>query len=179
MTAIHDFVRTHRIDCELRLDGALYIATNKAQEGMMNPVAGALSRAGLPSWKKLALPKAQQFAGTQYLQEGFFSPSAGSVQPALLVRGMAVVARKMGIRIYDQPTMLELNKRNPPEIQLFSIPQNLRLKSWIIRFDYNGPSFDNFKATFKGFRFQPVHCFGREESKMWKKNNIVHVIQSR
>ncbi|WP_319574828.1 FAD-dependent oxidoreductase [uncultured Desulfobacter sp.] len=36
VTAIHDFVRTHRIDCELRLDGALYIATNKAQEGVFN-----------------------------------------------------------------------------------------------------------------------------------------------
>ncbi|WP_319574826.1 hypothetical protein [uncultured Desulfobacter sp.] len=31
----------------------------------MNPVAGALSRAGLPGWEKLALQKAQQFAGTQ------------------------------------------------------------------------------------------------------------------
>lgn len=61
--------------------------------------------------------EAKKFAGTQDLLEGFFSPSAGSVQPALLVRGMAAVARKMGVRIYEQPPMLELNKGNPPEIQ--------------------------------------------------------------
>ena len=42
---IRDFARKHAIDCDLRVDGALYMATNHAQVGGLDVVLGALDEA--------------------------------------------------------------------------------------------------------------------------------------
>ena len=115
--AIEAFVNKHGIECDLRIDGALYIATNAAQKGLMTPVMDALFTAGFSPWKKLELAAAQSFAGTRDLLEGFFSPCAGSVQPALLTRGMATVVKQMGIELYEKTPMLHLEAGQPPQIQ--------------------------------------------------------------
>ena len=44
VTQIKDFTEKHNIQCELRIDGALYISTNEAQQGSMDPVLDALEK---------------------------------------------------------------------------------------------------------------------------------------
>ncbi|MCH2183075.1 MAG: FAD-dependent oxidoreductase [Mariniblastus sp.] len=116
VTDIQAFCQAHQIDADLRLDGALYMASNRSQVGTMNPVIGALQKHGINSWSRLDLDQARRFGGTQDMHEGFFSPVAGSVQPGLLVRGMARVARKLGIRIYEQTPMKKLEESCPARV---------------------------------------------------------------
>jgi putative aminophosphonate oxidoreductase len=113
---IRDFTRKHGIDCDLRVDGALYIATNQAQVGVMDPVLRALDQAGINSWEELTTEQAAAIAGTQDLLEAHFSQAAGSVQPALLVRGLARVAREMGVVLYEGTTMRRLEKGVRPRV---------------------------------------------------------------
>jgi putative aminophosphonate oxidoreductase len=110
VSAIAAFCRKHRIDCDLRLDGALYMATNPSQVGCMDSVLHALEGAHLNSWAKLNLEQAKVFAGTQDLHEGMYSKAAGSVQPARLVRGLARVAREMGVVIHEDTPMDSLDE---------------------------------------------------------------------
>lgn len=106
---IKQFTEQHGIDCDLKLDGSLYIATNQAQVGAMDAVVQTLTEEGINTWEKLPLSQAKALAATTEVNEAFFSPNAGSLQPALLVRGLARVARDQGIRIYEKTPMSTLS----------------------------------------------------------------------
>ncbi len=110
------FCREHHIDADLRIDGALYMSTNQSQVGTMAPLLSVLDKHNISSWRELELNKVKKFSGTQNVYEGFFSPKAGSVQPALLVRGMARVARAMGVRIYEGTPMESLEESFPARV---------------------------------------------------------------
>lgn len=105
---IRRFTEDNDIECDLRIDGSLYIATNDAQIGVMDSVIQALSEEGISTWKRVSLEEAKNFSGTTEIKEAFFSPKAGSLQPALLVRGLVRVARAKGIRIYEGTPMTNL-----------------------------------------------------------------------
>lgn len=105
---IKRFTEEHGIDCDLRIDGAQYIATNDAQVGAMDAAIQALKEEGINTWQKRTLEEAKSFAGTTDIKEAFFTSNAGSVQPALLVRGLARVAREKGIEIYEGTPMTQL-----------------------------------------------------------------------
>lgn len=111
------FTQENGIDCGLRCDGTLYIASNPAQVGVLHPVMRALDKAGINAWTRWPEAQAREFAGTAQILEAHFSPHAGSVQPALLVRGLARVARARGIRIYEGSPMRNLEAGLPPRVQ--------------------------------------------------------------
>ena len=111
------FCNKHNIECGLKIDGALYIATNYSQVGTMQKTLDALDEEEINSWKKWELEKCYEYAGTKSLSEGFYSPNAGSVQPALLVRGMARVAKEMGIAIYEDTPMEKLIETATPQVK--------------------------------------------------------------
>ncbi len=113
---IKTFTEQHNINCDLRIDGALYIATNASQIGVMDPVLEALDEENINSWEKQDLDAAKRFAGSDEMQEAFFSGQAGSVQPAFLVRGMARVAREKGIRIFEGSPMEKVEETTPPKV---------------------------------------------------------------
>ena len=109
---IKQFTDEHGIDCEFRVDGAQFIATNEAQVGAMDAVIEALESEGINSWRKQPLDEARASSGTSMLRESYFSPVAGSLQPALLVRGLARVARNKGVRIFEKTPMTSLIDKN-------------------------------------------------------------------
>lgn len=113
---LENFTKKHNIECDLRIDGALYIATNESQLGVMDPVMEALDEEDINSWEQQSLEEAKAFAATDEMQEAFYSEKAGSVQPALLVRGMARVAREMGIRIYEGTPMEKIIEDDIPKV---------------------------------------------------------------
>lgn len=115
--AIAGFCARHSINAELRLDGTLYTASNAAQLDAMHPVLAELEQLGLSSWHELPLDAVQRLAGSTRHVQGFFSPLAGTVQPALLVRGLARVARNMGVEIYPHSAMLELREEARPLVR--------------------------------------------------------------
>jgi putative aminophosphonate oxidoreductase len=110
---IRDFCLEHDIDAQLRLDGILYTATNQAQSGYMDPVISGLMDRNINSWERWPLEKVQKTSGSLHNIEGFFSPHAGSVQPALLVRGLKRVAQSMGVTIYENTSMDSVREGKP------------------------------------------------------------------
>ncbi len=97
---IAQFTKSNNIDCDLRIDGCYITASNRAQQGVLSPCIRALDSAGLNNW--------QQVDGTTLKRTGsaqnsmaLYSPYAGSVQPAKLVRGLRRVAIKMGVIIKE------------------------------------------------------------------------------
>lgn len=106
--AIANFCDEHGIHADLRLEGTLYTATNQAQQGGMAPVLSALSDSGLNHWQHIDGEQLASACGSIQHKEAHFSPYAGSVQPALLARGLLHTARAMGIEVYERSPMTEL-----------------------------------------------------------------------
>lgn len=134
---IDAFCKAHDIDAQLRLDGTLYTATNQAQEGLMDPVLQALSTQEINSWQQWQKKQVQQAAGSTLHNEGFYSPAAASVQPAMLARGLKQVAEKLGIKVYESTPMEDINTDIPitittPQADIFAGKVVLALNAWMV-----------------------------------------------
>ena len=117
---IRDFCRQHQLDAEVRIDGALYTATNRSQLGSMDAVMAELDALASNHWHYLTPQEARQRAGSAAMLEGVFSPAAGSVHPGKLALGLAQVARNMGIAIFEHSPMQQLVSSTPPRVQCTS-----------------------------------------------------------
>ncbi|WP_434666192.1 FAD-dependent oxidoreductase [Aeromonas sp. NJAU223] len=118
--AVHEIARfceAHGIAAELRVEGTCYTATSEAQRGAMAPIMARLDEAGLNRWQPIAAQDLAGQCGSAAHLEGVFSPHAGSVQPALLVRGLLRVARTLGVAVYEQSPMLRLDAGQPARVQ--------------------------------------------------------------
>ncbi|CAN7269921.1 FAD-dependent oxidoreductase [Paraburkholderia sp. SIMBA_054] len=106
---IRDFCAAHRIDAELRMDGTLYTATSRAQMGALDPVIAALRDHGIHSYHDVSPDEVARRSGSARNLGGVFSPTAATVHPGKLVRGLRRVALEMGIRIYERTPMLDFS----------------------------------------------------------------------
>ncbi|OUR63115.1 FAD-dependent oxidoreductase [Colwellia sp. 39_35_sub15_T18] len=106
---IADFCLKHNIDAEIRLDGALYTATNSIQKANLHKPLASLKLAGINQWQSKGDDFVQQYSGSTFNQQGIFSAAAGSLQPGKLVRGLARVARQLGVRIFENTPMTTID----------------------------------------------------------------------
>lgn len=111
------FCTANGIDCDYRLDGTLYTATNAAQVGATDAVVAALERKGINSFSRLPLDQVQRLAGSARHLEGWFSPAAATVQPGKLVRGLRRVALQRGVRIHEGTAMTGLEHGTPVQVR--------------------------------------------------------------
>lgn len=135
--AIDDFCRENNIEADLRLNGTLYTATNSAQQGAMDAVIAQLDKHQINSWQQWQYEQVQQAAGSALHREGFFSPAAASVQPALLVRGLKRVAEQLGVKIYENTPMESISTDSPvtistPNADIFANKVVLALNAWML-----------------------------------------------
>ncbi|MCG9595852.1 FAD-dependent oxidoreductase [Vibrio sp. Isolate25] len=114
---IEAFCHQHHIDAELRRHGAYYTATNTAQKDSMSPIVEELRRLNINSWQSCCPEDIARLAGSHRHLEGFYSPAAGSVQPALLVRGLRRVAIEKGVQVFENTPMKVLNFGHPALIE--------------------------------------------------------------
>lgn len=118
--AVHEIARfceTHNIEAQLRVEGTCYTATSEAQRGLMEPVLRELQRADLNQWQAIEEGELASQSGSHVHLEGLYSPHAGSVQPALLVRGLLRVARELGVEVYEHSPMQRLEAGQPARVQ--------------------------------------------------------------
>lgn len=113
---IDDFCQQHNIDAQLSLKGVYYTATNQAQTGGMQPVVDELKRLEVNSWRHCQAEELRANAGSPRNIEGFHSPVAASVQPALLARGLRRVAIELGVEIYENTPMTRLDYGKPATV---------------------------------------------------------------
>lgn len=114
--AIGEFCRLNGIDCDYRMDGTLYTASNQAQVGSTDAVIAALEQRGINSFQQLPLAQVQRLGGSAKHLEGWFSPAAATVQPGQLVRGLRRVALQRGVRIHEGTVMTGLQHGAPVQV---------------------------------------------------------------
>ncbi|WP_061009707.1 FAD-dependent oxidoreductase [Vibrio sp. CUB2] len=143
---IDDFCQQHHIDAQLSLKGVYYTATNHAQTGGMQPVVDELKRLEVNSWRYCQAEELRANAGSPRNIEGFHSPVAASVQPALLARGLRCVAIELGVEIYENTPMTRLDYGKPatvctPTGNIQAQQVVLALNAWMVE------QFKQFKSS--------------------------------
>ena len=143
---IDDFCQQHHIDAQLSLKGVYYTATNHAQTGGMQPVVDELKRLEVNSWRHCQTEELRANAVSPRNIEGFHSPVAASVQPALLARGLRRVAIELGVEIYENTPMTRLDYGKPatvctPTGNIQAQQVVLALNAWMVE------QFKQFKSS--------------------------------
>lgn len=111
---IGQFCDEHDIDAHFRRGGWLWTATNRQQVDAWRATLDAIEAAGASAFESLTREEVAKRSGSPVHLAGVLDPATATVQPALLARGMAGVARKLGVRIYEQTPMRELRGSQVP-----------------------------------------------------------------
>lgn len=113
---IGDFCHQHAIDAEFRRDGTLFTATNRAQQAAVTPLMTGLSRQGIGSFVQRTADEVKRLSGSPSHCQGWFSPNAATVQPGKLVRGLRRVAIDLGVELFENTPMQELDQGRPARV---------------------------------------------------------------
>lgn len=108
ITELEQLQRSGTIDMDLRLDGWLWTASSKAQEGAWNK-AVALTEAVEPGrFRQLTASEIERRTGSRASYIGVVEAKAGTVQPAKLALGLRNLALERGVVIHERSPVLEL-----------------------------------------------------------------------
>ena len=134
---IEQFCLEHNINAHLYRSGTYYTATNSAQQGQMKPVVEQLEQLACNSWNDCSEQELRSSSGSKQHLEGYYSPAAGSVQPALLVRGLRRVAIQLGIKVYENSAMEKIDFGEPavvhtPQGKIYADKVVLGLNAWMV-----------------------------------------------
>jgi len=134
---IEQFCSEYNIEAQLYRSGTYYTATNSAQTGQMQPVVNQLSQSECNSWRRCPSEELASATGSRQHLEGYYSPAAGSVQPALLARGLRKVAIQLGIQVYENTPMEKLDFGEPalvhtPSGKIYAKKVVLGLNAWMV-----------------------------------------------
>ena len=111
------FCGAHAIDAHFRQSGWLWTATSQAQMGAWEGVVSLCERLGVDAFRRLPPGEVARRAGSPVHRAGVFEPSAATVQPALLARGLRRVALESGVRIFERTAVRTFDRRRPVEIR--------------------------------------------------------------
>ena len=113
---IGGFCQRHGIDAHFRPDGWLWTATNEAQIGAWDETLEAAARAGDAPFAVWDRAEVVGRSGSERHLAGIFEPTAATVQPAHLVRGLRRVALERGVRIFEHTPLERLKRTRPLEL---------------------------------------------------------------
>jgi putative aminophosphonate oxidoreductase len=114
--AIGDFCREHDIDAHYRRDGWLWTATSRAQLGAWDETIQTIAAYDQEPFVRLDAEETATRAGADTHLGGVFEPTAATVQPALLARGLRRVAHEAGVRIFERSPMTSLDRSRAPRV---------------------------------------------------------------
>jgi putative aminophosphonate oxidoreductase len=118
--SIGAFCGANGIDAGYRKDGWLWTATNRAQVGAWAGTVAALERHGERPFLPVPDGEVPERAGSPRHLAAVFEPTAATLQPALLARGLRRVAIERGIRIFENSPMVELERGATPVVRVAS-----------------------------------------------------------
>jgi glycine/D-amino acid oxidase-like deaminating enzyme len=110
------FCDSHAIDAQFRQGGWLWAATNESQVAAWDETLGEVAAAGAQPYRTLDPDEVAEMSGSRVHLAGIYEPGAGTVQPALLARGLARVARELGVRIVERTPVVSVRADPQPEI---------------------------------------------------------------
>jgi putative aminophosphonate oxidoreductase len=110
------FCAEQGIDAHHRRDGWLWAATSEAQLGAWEETLATIAAYGEQPFQRLEPAEVARRAGGRTHLGGVYEPSAATVQPALLARGLRRVAGERGVRIFERSPMTKLERSRPPRV---------------------------------------------------------------
>jgi len=93
--------RAHGIDAQIRREGWLWTASNRAQIGAWEPTVGALEALGVSAFERLSPERVFELSGSERHLAGVFERECATLHPARLARGLRRLAIERGVRIFE------------------------------------------------------------------------------
>lgn len=114
-----DFLESHGVDAEYRQSGWLWTATASKHIGAWNSVVETAQRFGRGDvFQSLSGDEIASRTGSAVHMAGILEQINGTVHPGKLVRGLARIANKMGVQIYENCPVKRLQKSSPAKLEL-------------------------------------------------------------
>jgi putative aminophosphonate oxidoreductase len=110
---LEEFCTAHGIDADYHRGGYLWTATTPAQLGAWDSTVELLRDLGAPALELLEPEEVARRTGSDVHLAGVLDPSAATVQPAKLTRGLRRVALELGVRIHEHSRVTNLDRRSP------------------------------------------------------------------
>lgn len=114
---IEAFCRTHGIDAEFRRDGWIWGATCRRQVGSWNGILTALGQHDLRPFRPVGAEEIRSMTGSSSFLAGIHDPTAATIHPGKLVRGIRRVVLQQGIRVYENSPMTRLERQQPARVR--------------------------------------------------------------
>lgn len=102
------FCEAQGIDAEYRQDGWIWGASCAAHIGSWSGILDSLAAANRHPFREVTRDEIVALAGTDAFHAGIHDPSAGTIHPGKLVRGLRRVALRMGVVIHENSPMTRL-----------------------------------------------------------------------
>ena len=142
LNEINKFCDVNDLDAKIRINGIVYSATNNKHRGGFDNLINELKENNINSWERLPKEKIQKLTGSNRNIDGYFSPIGGSLQPALLVRGLKKVAEKKGVKIFEHSAMLSYEDKQ--KITVNTSHGSVECKKLVFAINAWTPSFFSF-----------------------------------
>jgi putative aminophosphonate oxidoreductase len=110
---IRDFCAAHRVDARFRQAGWIWTATTSAQLDSWDGVLAAAEKLGVEPFRRLPPEEVARRTGSPVHRAGVFDPTAATVQPAALARGLRRAALAAGVRIYEHTRVRSFTRGAP------------------------------------------------------------------
>ena len=142
LNKIKQFCEVNNLDAQIRINGIVYSATNTKHRGGFDNLLRDLNENNINSWERLSKEKIQKLTGSNRNIDGYFSPIGGSLQPALLARGLKKIAEKKGIKIFEHSAMSSYEDNE--KITVHSAHGSVECKKLVLAINAWTPSFFPF-----------------------------------
>ena len=100
--------RSGTIDMDLRLNGWMWTASSRAQEGAWARAAQMTGEAGATRFRTLTAEEIARRTGSPVSYAGIVEDHAGTVHPAKLARGLRELALARGVVIHERSPVLDI-----------------------------------------------------------------------
>jgi glycine/D-amino acid oxidase-like deaminating enzyme len=116
--ALGPFLESHHIDAEYRQSGWLWTATTAAHVGAWDAVVETACRLGREQiFRTLPAEEIARRTGSAAHLAGVWEPANGIIHPAKLARGLATIAKSLGVEIYETTRVLDIERSRPARLR--------------------------------------------------------------
>jgi len=115
-TELDAFFRSEGIDIEFRRDGWIWGATCMRHVGSWRGILTALAKHDLAPFREIDAATITAMTGSSTFLSGIHDPTAATIHPGKLARGLRRVVLKRGIRIYENSAMTRLDRGHPATV---------------------------------------------------------------
>jgi putative aminophosphonate oxidoreductase len=137
--AVGAFCDAEGIDAHYKYDGWLWAATSESQRDSWEGTLDSIGKYQIRPFEHWEDGEVASRSGSPTHLAGVFEPTAASVQPALLARGLRRVALERGVRLHENTPLERLQRDGAPKVvtprgTVSAKKVVLAMNAWGIRF---------------------------------------------